>query len=390
MRDAPSIPPRKTVIAIVYWGRQGAGAALMNQLYAAMARDERFDVYASPSLQSELAPPAPPDRLIAVSTFSGAASLVMGTLALPFTAARIVRAMVAADVRAMVTVMPHLWGNALSRAAKRAGIRTILIVHDADPHPGEARPIFDWLVQREIRLSDRVVTLSNHVADRLIARGDATVGRVIRLFHPVFRFGAARSPNAHPASPARLLFFGRILPYKGVPMLLEAFARLRAAGGDYGLRVVGRGKHGADETQARRDGVTFEEGWVAPEAIAGILDAADALVLPYREASQSGVVAAAYGAGLPVVATPVGGLVEQVVDGETGAIADAATPEALAAAIRRLFETPGLYAACRVGVDAYARNHCFDRFAEALGDAVLELVGDHAGSAPSASNASSS
>jgi glycosyltransferase involved in cell wall biosynthesis len=87
------------------------------------------------------------------------------------------------------------------------------------------------------------------------------------------------------------------------------------------------------------------------------------------------VVAAAYGAGLPVVVTPVGGLTEQVIDGRTGVIAAAATPEAVADAVRRLIDTPGLYAACRSGVLKFADEHSFDSFASALGNAVLDLIG---------------
>ena len=374
------MPEHKPAIAIVYWGRLGAGAALMNQLCDSMIRDGRFEVYASPSLRSELAPPAPRERLIAVSTFSGRAEFAIRTLFLPSIVAGIIRRMVAADVRVMVTIMPHVWGVALTRAAKRAGIRTILTIHDADPHPGETRPVFDRLVRAEARASDRVLTLSNHVADRLIARGDVVPGRLIRLFHPIFRFGAAAARDPSPASPVRLLFFGRVLPYKGVPMLLAAFASLRAAGGDYVLRVVGRGDADAPPELTRQEGLTLEEGWVAPDAIARILETADILVLPYREASQSGVVAAAYGAGQPVVVTPVGGLTEQVIDGETGVIAAAVTPGAVADAIRRLIETPGLYPACRRGVLKFADEHSFDRFARSLGDAVLELIG---GSRPS-------
>jgi glycosyltransferase involved in cell wall biosynthesis len=58
--------------------------------------------------------------------------------------------------------------------------------------------------------------------------------------------------------------------------------------------------------------------------------------LPYTEASQSGVAAAALGAGLPIIATPVGGLVDQIVDGETGMIASAVNAPGLSEATKRL------------------------------------------------------
>ncbi|MBX6744599.1 MAG: glycosyltransferase, partial [Acetobacteraceae bacterium] len=83
-------------------------------------------------------------------------------------------------------------------------------------------------------------------------------------------------------------------------------------------------------------GVRVESRWVAEAEIPALIAAADALVLPYREASQSGVVSLAHAMGVPVVATPVGGLREQVADGVNGVLAAAPEPEALAAAMARL------------------------------------------------------
>lgn len=367
-------PPNDTPtpIALIYWGRLGAGAALMSQIAEAMARDARFDLYLSPSLNSELPPQFPAERLLPIRTFAGPLGLLARTLGLKHTVGRLVRDLKARKVRAIVTIMPHVWGLALQRAAAKAGIRTLLIVHDADPHPGERRPVLDWLVRREIRASDRIVTFSDHVADRLKMRGDVPEDRIARLYHPIFRFGAQSAARRH--APFQLLFFGRILPYKGVGMLLQAFARLRAEGADIALTVVGRGEIGAPDALTSQPGLTIRTGWVAPDAIGGILAEADAIALPYLEASQSGVVAAAFGAGLPVVATPVGGLAEQVADGDTGVLARSVEASDFAAAVRRLVETPGLYETCRAGAAAQAGRQSPERFAAVLGDAILRTL----------------
>jgi glycosyltransferase involved in cell wall biosynthesis len=366
--------PHRTAIALVYWGRLGAGAALMTEIATAMQADPRFDVFASTSRQSELPGPLATDRLLAIDTFSSLPSLLLGTMLLPLTVRRLVRKLTRARVQAIVTVMPHVWGLALQRAVRRAGIRTLIIVHDADPHPGERRPLFDWLVRQEIGEADRIVTLSSHVADRLLARDARAAHRLTRLFHPVFRFTAGRAAEPRPRKPFRLLFFGRILPYKGVPLLLEAYARLRALEMQVVLQVSGRGDIAAPRALLRQAGLYIDQGWVPPEAIGAMLADADAVVLPYLEASQSGVIAAAYGAGLPVVATPVGGLVEQVIDGHTGVIAADTTASELAGAIGRLIETPGLYARCRAGVAEQAIAQSPGQFARALGDAVIATI----------------
>jgi glycosyltransferase involved in cell wall biosynthesis len=82
-------------------------------------------------------------------------------------------------------------------------------------------------------------------------------------------------------------------------------------------------------------------------------------------------VAAAYGVPLPVIATSVGGLAEQIVDGETGVLARSATAEEFAEAIKRLIDTPGLYEACRTGAARYAEAHSLENFSRALGDVLM-------------------
>ncbi len=230
MAPSPQSATPKTAVALVYWGRLGAGAALMRQIGEAMAADERFDLYLSPSRQSELPPVGPKDRLLAVSTFSGPLSLVWRSVILPLTLHRLVRRMAAADIRAVVTVMPHVWGWAFERAARRAGIRTLLIVHDADPHPGETRPIFDRLVRAEIRASDRVITFSDHVADRLIAprrRPRNPAGSPVPPDLPFRRRPGLREPSRvalpaallrpHPALQGRAVAAGGLRPAAHAP-----------------------------------------------------------------------------------------------------------------------------------------------------------------------------
>ena len=86
-------------------------------------------------------------------------------------------------------------------------------------------------------------------------------------------------------------------------------------------------------------GVTVENRWVPETEIGALLAWSDALILPYREASQSGVAAAALAAGRPVIATCVGGLREQL-SGTPQALLCQADVASLAGAIREWLETP--------------------------------------------------
>jgi glycosyltransferase involved in cell wall biosynthesis len=138
--------------------------------------------------------------------------------------------------------------------------------------------------------------------------------------------------------PLRLLSFGRLLPYKGLDLLAEALSRLGPRAIE--LRVVGTGPESPDLDALRRlPGVTVENRWVPENEVGALLAWADALVLSHREASQSGVAAAALAAGRWVVGTRVGGLAEQLA-AAPGARLCEPEPSDLAAAIASLLDDP--------------------------------------------------
>jgi glycosyltransferase involved in cell wall biosynthesis len=92
----------------------------------------------------------------------------------------------------------------------------------------------------------------------------------------------------------------------------------------------------------------------------------DAVVAPHLECSQSGIVAAAFGSGLPVVGVPVGGLVDQVAQGRTGVLAEAADAGALAVAICKLAEDAPLYDAICTHLRTTAEERSTKCFLERL------------------------
>jgi glycosyltransferase involved in cell wall biosynthesis len=139
--------------------------------------------------------------------------------------------------------------------------------------------------------------------------------------------------------PPRLLCFGRLLSYKGPDLLAGALASLPP---DLAIevRIVGSGPESRALKALRTcRGVTVENRWVPESQIGSLLAWSDALILPYREASQSGVVAAALAAGRPVIATSVGGLQEQL-SGAPQAVLCEPDVDSVARAIRLWLATP--------------------------------------------------
>jgi glycosyltransferase involved in cell wall biosynthesis len=144
--------------------------------------------------------------------------------------------------------------------------------------------------------------------------------------------------------PYTLLFFGRIWQYKGLKYLVEAMEQVVQIIPQAKVIVAGRGD---DLNQYFANGIDprhyeIRNDFIPQEAVAGLFQRSAAVVLPYIEASQSGVAAIAYGTGTPVIASDIGGLGELVRHGEDGLLVPPANATALAAAIVQLLSDRNL------------------------------------------------
>jgi glycosyltransferase involved in cell wall biosynthesis len=237
-----------------------------------------------------------------------------------------------------VCAMPGPLDLLMAATLRRLRIPFVVLVHDADQHPGDGFPI-QMLLQRMLcRRATTVAALTTHVGERLQAQKLAgTPGRpMIRLRLPPMQYDFSSCEARMPGT-FRLLSFGRLLPYKGLDLLAQSLELLGARPG-LAVRVVGSGPESATLSLLRGlPGVTVENRWVPETEVGALFSWADAVVLPYREASQSGVAAVALAANRYVVATNVGGLAEQLV-GEKLAILCEPEANSLADGLRRVLE----------------------------------------------------
>jgi glycosyltransferase involved in cell wall biosynthesis len=238
------------------------------------------------------------------------------------------------------------FGALARRLVRRAGIRTAYLVHNARSH--ERSPIERILTAYALRAPSCFVAHSEE--DR---RGIERVrpGASIEIGpHPAYDVFRADDGLAPEEARRRLgvpeaetlLFFGYVRRYKGLPLLLDALARVREKR-DCRLLVVGEFYHDRRETYEKiRDhrlagAVTLVDRYVPNEEVRLYFASADLVVLPYRSASQSGVAQIAFSFGKPVVATRVGGLPEVVEEGITGLLVPPDDTVALGDAIETFF-----------------------------------------------------
>jgi glycosyltransferase involved in cell wall biosynthesis len=132
-----------------------------------------------------------------------------------------------------------------------------------------------------------------------------------------------------------ILFFGLIRPYKGVEYLIDAYELLDKS--KYNLTIAGEIWEGYDLTGKIPQGVRFIPRYLSDEEVAREFNNADVVVLPYTRASQSGVAHIAVSYGLPVIVTPVGGLVESMGQYDGALFVNPQDPVAIAGALNRIY-----------------------------------------------------
>jgi glycosyltransferase involved in cell wall biosynthesis len=233
------------------------------------------------------------------------------------------------------------------RWLRALGIPLVLTAHD--PVPDTGLTAFDWA---RYRGADAIIVHSLNGIEDLI-RGGVQASRIRRVHHGSYLHLCPESSLS--MSEARrliglrddhrvILFFGTIARYKGLDVLIDAFAQI--SGDMPGARLVIAGEplepFAPYSAQIRdrgvADKVVLDLRYIPFEEFPKYFQAADVVAFPYRNIYQSGVLQLAYGYGRPVVATSVGGLGEIVADDQSGLIAPPENPPALATAIRCLFQ----------------------------------------------------
>jgi glycosyltransferase involved in cell wall biosynthesis len=229
-------------------------------------------------------------------------------------------------------------------------------VHDVIPHGGSEHAIEDFLQAHRIRTANVVAVFSEDQAQVMKKR----FNRIPIVLGLPFR--EARDISAPIESIAReprtVLFFGVIRHNKGLDVLIEGAERARDR--IPGLKVVVAGALECDPSvlDGVRNASLFEFHLRRTTLLerARFFQRASCAVLPYRDATQSGIPAIAYAYGCPVIATRVGAIPEWVDEGTTGMLIEPNDPDALAEALVKFFESDATIRAMQEAGALFARN----------------------------------
>lgn len=253
---------------------------------------------------------------------------------------------------------PELYSVLVSRLLYK-WIPIALTVHDPIPHSGRDAYYAERTRHRALALrAQAAMILVNGAHCRkdmaLPAAGART--DAVEVTH-----GVATAPEAgeeHAPEAKRILFFGRIEAYKGLETLLDAADILLKRGVVFSVRVAGRGSD-LDRLRARiaaLPNTSLNEGFLTPKEATEEFQSAAVVVLPYTDATQSGVAASAFANGRPVVATDVGGLSEVVTPEVNGLLVAPKRADELADALERILSSDELYETLSAGAREAART----------------------------------
>lgn len=246
----------------------------------------------------------------------------------------------------------HLWNLALLPALRRRGYRVIHTLHDLDPHAGVRFPALIRLWNRLIvRGADRLLVHGETYRQRLLAQGVAPARVVaLPLLHGFLSYAASGLPAALNDRAVRCepwaLFFGRLERYKGVTTLLEAAQMAQQSGGPpLPVTLAGQGELRELWPGPLPAGVELRQRRIDDLEAIELFRRCGLLVLPYLDATQSALAAAAYSFGKPVIVSRSGALPEYVQEGVTGWVVPPGDAASLAQALQAGLADPARLAA---------------------------------------------
>lgn len=206
----------------------------------------------------------------------------------------------------------HVWNLPIMKAVE-GKTHIYHVIHEVIPHEGDRQvKQVDFFNKVLVKLSDTIVLRNEKYIPAMVKRYGISPDRV--KYMELWR----RYPEyTEPKHTGKVLFFGRINPYKGADNLLKIVKLCP----DVSFDVVGRVDPEMEDVVkelSKEFNVHLETGYVSDDEMQRVFINSDWAIIPYNSASQSGIIIDAYKYSRPVIAFNVGAIAEQVEDGESG------------------------------------------------------------------------
>jgi len=261
----------------------------------------------------------------------------------------------------------------ITRIARLNKITKVLVICD-NVIPHERKPGDISLTKFFFKKVDFFVTMSESVTKDLLQIKKEANYKL--LFHPVYSNFGNPLPKAEALNWLKieaeniLLFFGFVRAYKGLDDLLKAVSILK---NKIDFKLIIAGEFYVDRSKYIdlinnydiKDKIILREEYIPPSEVKYYFSAADAVVLPYKSATQSGIMQICNNFLKPVIATKVGGLGEMIKENFNGYLAEPNNPDSFALAIEKFFKNKELIDFTS-NVKNEAEKYSWEKFSEEL------------------------
>ena len=224
----------------------------------------------------------------------------------------------------------------------------VLTIHDHVSHSGAdtqlaTRNRFQLYKKRQRQHANAIIVHGKKISNETKLQLPWIKNMIFFINHGVL--GEKSAYTTHKPALGSLLFFGRVEKYKGLVYFLDALDELNARGVKVKGLVAGSGSDLDNHRQRLSNTVNCDlmDYYLTPKQVQEVFLKSQIIVLPYTDATQSGVVSLALQYARPVVATDVGSLFEVVRDGQNGYIVPPGNSVLLADAIEKIIINPHIY-----------------------------------------------
>lgn len=361
-------------IVLLYLGRKGAGPEYALEMAKALSRKAEVMCIISTYVSNKhnwlsWAENSTSIKIKEIKTYNSTTEFILKSFNI-FIYLDAIRAINRFTPNMIYSPMSHPWERFIIPYCKCK--LTVQTIHDAVLHEGEnsfrnklGRFMLSYKSTKNIILSN---SFKNYLINKGIKESDILV-----IPHAVFK-GYYFSENIIEDYTFynRFLFFGRIIKYKGLEVLLEAMKEIAQRVSGVKLVLAGNGDITPYQTMVQEcaDNLDLHIGWIEDNQVESFFKEIDFVVLPYTHASQSGVIPLAYAFGKPVVATCIGGIPEQVEEGKTGILIQPGNIEELENAICGLLTDSIRLERLKKNCYEYAAMNTWDSSAKVLIDCI--------------------
>ena len=336
----------KKNILIWYWGRHGFAQKYTNQIIKELLiinkKKKLYNFYYSYSNNAELSSLYDQIKIhkYPINTFTNSTQAFLKTLNLFKIKKEFLLFLNQKKIDKIYCPMFHYWNPYLSSSFRKMNIEYTFGIHDYSLHPGENNLIKQKIYTKEKKNVNKYVCYSKYVKNKLI-NIDKIKKQNILLSSLEFKDSVYKKKNN--VKNLKFIFFGRLLKYKGIEKLINIFSKKYYFKNNISLTIIGSKDKNFDLPKINTSNISIISGWINESNINNIVRKYDVCVLPYEEASQSGIIPLMFNNSIPVIVTPVGGLSNQVKNNINGLISKKKNISSIESEIQRILNLKFFY-----------------------------------------------